>query len=96
MQRSKAKVNAKGRPIYFEMNGTLDIEKLNKLASDEELLKYFVKGYELMDPWIYASCSKERGKTIRQTLVINDLKGLSMKVFSKKAREYLKKGAKIS
>lgn len=84
------KVDKLGRPIYYELLGKLDMEKMLKVTSLERLFKFHIKRLEFYLTHIFPEASKAAGKNISQFFSIIDLKGFSTKLMSKKVYDHLK------
>ena len=69
------KTDKLGRPIYIERIGMIDMDKLFKLKSQEDLLKYYIKAYEQMRIYMYPIVSLAAGRRIETSLTILDLNG---------------------
>ena len=79
-----------GRPIYIEIMGDLNADKVFELASDEDLIKVAVQDYELLYRKKFPICSEIRNEYIGQIFMIIDLKGLTMSLLSSKVRSFMK------
>ena len=51
------KTDKKGRPIYIERIGKLNLENLYKHTTDERLIRYYAKGYEYQLGVIQLKCT---------------------------------------
>ena len=51
------KVDKKGRSIYIERVGMLNLEQLYKVTNDERMLKYYAKSYEYLLNTIQPACT---------------------------------------
>lgn len=87
--------NSKGRPIYIERIGKLNIDKLFKVTNEDRLMKYYIQSYEVLLNKIFPACTKHAGKRIDQTLTILDLQGASLSLFSKKVRKFVELASHI-
>lgn len=88
--RGLHKTDKFGRPIHYELLGTVDIEQLIKVSSLDRLLKYNVKKIDFLINKIFPICSKAYGKNVSQFINILDLKGFSIKLMSKKVYDYIR------
>lgn len=84
------KVDKQGRPIYYELLGKLDMEKLLQVTSLDRLFKYNIQRLEIYLSHIFPAASRSAQKNISQFFSIIDLKGFSAKLMSKKVYDYLK------
>ncbi|KAL4778383.1 CRAL-TRIO domain-containing protein [Aspergillus varians] len=72
------KTDKDGRPVYIEKLGNIDINALQKITTDERMLKALVTEYEkLADPRLPA-CSRKAGKLLETCCSIMDLKGVGL------------------
>jgi len=79
-----------GRPMFIERPGTVVLEKLNKVMSNERLEHHFIHDYERLMNEIFPACSKAKGELVSTTCYIMDLKGVSARMMSPKIWELLK------
>lgn len=89
------KVDKKGRPIYIERNGLLNIDELFKITSEERMLRHYIQSYESLIKLKFPACSAEKGERVETGLNILDLKDGSMKLFSGKVRALIQLASKI-
>eukprot|EP00250_Pteridium_aquilinum_P009496 c18704_g1_i1 orf=502-1479(-) len=89
------KTDKRGRPIYIERYGQLQLEDLLKVTTLDRLLLYHIKEWEVLIDWKFPSCSRVAGRPITQSLTILDLKGVTMKHLSKQVRQFIQKIARI-
>ncbi|KAL4991265.1 CRAL-TRIO domain-containing protein [Aspergillus falconensis] len=72
------KTDKDGRPVYIEKLGNINIAELQKITTDERMLKNLVTEYEkLADPRLPA-CSRKAGKLLETSCSIIDLKGVGI------------------
>ncbi|KAI0244085.1 cytosolic factor, phosphatidylinositol/phosphatidylcholine transfer protein [Massospora cicadina] len=84
-------VDKKGRPVYCEQIGKVDVNKIfDALCPDETdpkvkydtamklMLKYFIVGYEHLLKVRFPACSEKEGRHIEQCYTILDMKGVSL------------------
>ena len=55
------KKKKKGRPIYIERIGRLDIEAIFKVTTEDRLIRYYVQSYEMLLHEIMPRCSIAAG-----------------------------------
>lgn len=84
------KVDKLGRPIYYELLGKLDLEKLTKVTDLNRLFKYSIKNLEYFISDVFPAASKAANTNIHQFFYIVDLKGFSKKLLSTKVYNYLR------
>lgn len=80
----------KGRPIYIEVIGDINVEELFQNTSEERLLKYYVRGYERLLKVMFPACSNHSRKLIEKSLSILDMKDQAMKFMYGNVRRFLK------
>lgn len=66
-----------GHPIYIERHGTLDLKKIFQLVTEEELVRYFIAGYERCIHIVLPEASRAAGRYVGRTFTILDAKGMS-------------------
>lgn len=72
------KTDIDGRPVYIEQLGSVDLEAMRKITTDERMLQNLVVEYEKMvDPRLPA-CSRKAGKLLETCCTIFDLKGVGL------------------
>ena len=89
------KIDKQGHPIYYQLIGDIDIEKLFAITSSDNLLKYFIQTYENMVKYKFKACSKARGELIDQSCVILDIKGIGITDLFGKTRSFLNLATKL-
>ncbi|KAF9995527.1 cytosolic factor, phosphatidylinositol/phosphatidylcholine transfer protein, partial [Entomortierella chlamydospora] len=75
-------VDKKGRPIYIEHVGVIDIKTLFKVTDEERMTKQHVLSYEVLITDRMPACSRKAGHHIEQCCTILDLKGVSLRQFA--------------
>ncbi|KAL4969683.1 SEC14 family lipid-binding protein [Aspergillus stella-maris] len=89
------KTDKDGRPVYIEKLGAIDINALQKITTDDRMLKNLVTEYEkLADPRLPA-CSRKAGKLLETCCSIMDLKGVSL-FSASSVYGYLKRTSNVS
>ena len=73
------KTDKKGRPIYIEIIGDINVKELFTITTEERMMKYYVKEYERVMKYRFPACSRATGFLIEQSLTIIDMKGEAMK-----------------
>ena len=84
------KVDKKGRPIYIERIGLLDLDELFKRTTQERIVRYYVREYERQRNYIYTSCSAAAGRKVETGFTILDLHGGSSSLLSPKCYNFVK------
>ncbi|KAI1313850.1 cytosolic factor, phosphatidylinositol/phosphatidylcholine transfer protein [Mortierella claussenii] len=75
-------VDKKGRPIYIEHVGMIDIKTLFKITDEDRMTKQHVLSYEKLITDRMPACSRRAGHHIEQCCTILDLKGVSLRQFA--------------
>ncbi|KAL4800434.1 CRAL-TRIO domain-containing protein [Aspergillus venezuelensis] len=89
------KTDKDGRPVYIEKLGSIDLNALQKITTDDRMLKNLVTEYEkLADPRLPA-CSRKAGKLLETCCSIMDLKGVSL-FSAPSVYGYLKRTSNVS
>jgi hypothetical protein len=88
-------VDKKGRPIYIECQGRLNIDKMFQITSEDRLLRHYIQSYEVLLKLRFPSCSAVAGHRIEQGLSILDLHGGTTKMLSKKVYSLIQLAARI-
>ncbi|KAL4906143.1 hypothetical protein BDW74DRAFT_139089 [Aspergillus multicolor] len=89
------KTDKDGRPVYIEKLGNIDLTALQKITTDERMLKNLVTEYEkLADPRLPA-CSRKAGKLLETCCSIMDLKGVGL-MSAPSVYGYLKQASVVS
>lgn len=68
------KTDVQGRPVYVEVLGKLDLDKLFKITTKERMESFFICEYERLMRVRLPACSKAAGHHIETSLTILDLK----------------------
>jgi hypothetical protein len=71
------KVDKKGRPLYIERLGTLDVPKLWTVTTEERMMRNFAWSFEVLFAFKYPACSAVAGHRIEQTFSLLDMTGFS-------------------
>lgn len=88
-------IDKKGRPVYIECQGRMQLENIYKTTTEERLIRHYIQSYELLLKLRFPSCSAIAGHRIEQGLTILDLNGFSSKMISKKVYAQIQLAAKI-
>ena len=89
------KVTKDGNPLYFQIMGQLNPDELFKLGSPEEITKYSVKIYEILERDYFKLCSQIKGSYIHGVFNVIDFKGINSSILNKKLISYVKETFKI-
>ena len=76
------KVDKLGRPVYIERIGKINLAQLNKVCSNEKMLKNHVYEYEKLVKYRMVACSLKAGRHHEQSVTILDLDGVALSTFS--------------
>jgi hypothetical protein len=76
------KTDRRGRPIYIEQLGFLNVNKLFGISTPERIIQAYVREYEKVLAYRFPACSTKAGHHIEQGCTILDLKGVPLTQFN--------------
>jgi hypothetical protein len=81
------------RPVFYLNLGGCDLERVLEVTTAERFLRYDLLQRELAMRYHYPRCWQESDSVVDQNVNIVDLKGFTLKQFSRKARELMTRAA---
>ena len=90
------KITKEGYPVYFQIMGKLNAEELFKLGTPDEITKYSVKIYEILERDYFKICSKLKKKYVHGVFNIIDFRNIkATSLLNKNLLSYIKETFKI-
>ena len=90
------KTTKEGYPLYFQIMGKLNPEELFKLSTPEEITRYSVQIYEIMERDYFKLCSGIKNKYVHGVFNMIDFRDIKVSsLLNKKLLSYIKETLKI-
>lgn len=72
------KTDKDGRPVYIEQLGSVKVNEMYQITTQERMLKNLVWEYEAFTQYRLPACSRQQGHLVETSCTILDLKGISI------------------
>lgn len=89
-------VDRHGRPVYYQEVGHLDVKRLLEVTTEKDIVRLFVKNFELFLLRLAPSCAVQMGRPVTQYTTVMDMKGVGLRHFTAQSRAILHATSVIS
>ena len=89
------KIDKLGRPIYIELISKCDIDEVLRRASEENMMKHYIKEYERTLHYRFDCCSIKANKIIEQSCTILCVNGLGLSAMTGKVKRFMQLASNI-
>lgn len=85
-----------GRPVYIERLGSLVVDNLWKVTTEERMWNNYITSFEKLLNFRYKVCTELKGSRVESSLSIVDMTGFGMSMMSSKVKQLLQAASAVT